>query len=44
LVALLLLAAELPLARLVRQRHARAHAQMSGSIPDLGAPAPARYR
>ena len=43
-VALVLLLAELPLMRLVRQRHALAHAEMPDTVPDLGAPAPARYR
>jgi hypothetical protein len=44
-VALLLLAAELPLARLVARRHARAGAEPpDGTVPELGAPAAARYR
>jgi hypothetical protein len=43
--AIVLLAAELPLARLVRRRHARAAAETSdGTVPDLGAAAAARYR
>jgi hypothetical protein len=44
-VAVVLLAAELPLARLVRRRHARAGSEVAdGAVPDLGAPATARYR
>jgi hypothetical protein len=43
-VALVLLLAELPLARLVRQRHALAHAEIPDAVPELGTPAPARYR
>jgi hypothetical protein len=42
--ALLLLAAELPLARLVRRRHARVEAGRTSAVPDIGSPAPARYR
>jgi Carotenoid biosynthesis protein len=37
-VALVLLAAELPLARLVRQRHARARTDTADAIPDIGRP------
>jgi uncharacterized membrane protein len=44
MVALVLLVAELPLARLVRSRHARARAYTPDAVPDVGVPATARYR